>query len=411
MTRARFPFVLAAGFTLATGAPGAEPSPDAQAMHAAAPSPPPDEKELHGLLNLGASLTERLDFDAAAIAFWQVLHTRHAPEDCTRTALLGLARLYRREGSFTKAVAVYERFLKDYPGDERTPDAQLDLGRTLRAMGAHKLALARFYGVINSTLKLPGEGFARYQVLAKTAQFEIAETHYQAGDYAEAHKFFSRLRLLDLAPADRARVSFRAASALHLLGDHEAAVNALRTFLDEWPAGDDAPEARYLLATSLRELHRTAEAFAVTLELLRSEQPHATADPKRWAYWQRRTGNQLANDFFETGDVAHALAIYTSLAALSDEPGWRLPIVYQIGLCRERLGAPDAARDCYHTVIDAITAAPSPDTAELGRMAAWRLGQLDWRAGLQNQVSALFDTTTGQTAAAPDATLAPLPSS
>ena len=36
------------------------------------------------------------------------------------------------------------------------------------------------------------------------------------------------------------------------------------------------------------------EALAVTFELLRTEHAHSEADPQRWSYWQRRTGNQLA---------------------------------------------------------------------------------------------------------------------
>ncbi len=67
------------------------------------------------------------------------------------------------------------------------------------------MAINRFYSVLNSTLKLPPDAFDHYQLLAKTAQFEIAETHFETGNFAEAGKFFGRLRLLDLAPVDRAR--------------------------------------------------------------------------------------------------------------------------------------------------------------------------------------------------------------
>lgn len=384
------------------------------AVPAAAAAPPPAssapaptlaseaaEKEWQGLLNLGASLTERGDYPAAEIAYWQILHARQVPPPLLKGALLGLAHMHRRQGAFTKACAIYERFLKDYPGDEHAPDALLDLGRTLRAMGAYKLALTRFYGVINATLKLPGEGFERYQLLAKTAQFEIAETHFQAGEFADAHKFFARLRLLDLAPVDAARAQFKAAAALASLHDPEGTLALLREYLERWPDGENAAEARYLLATTYRQLNRPQEAFAATLELLQHEQRHATADPKRWLYWQRRTGNQLANDFFESGDIAHALALYTSLAALSDEPAWRLPVVYQIALCRERLGAADEARECYRSIVAASEHTTSPELAELGRVAAWRLEHLEWRGQYQAQVHTLFDTRTGQPAPAP----------
>ena len=355
---------------------------------------PADESA--GLLNLGLSLTDRGDYNAAEIAYRQVLKRPGAALSATTGALLGLARMHRKQGAFTKAAAIYEKFLKEFPGDDRVPDALLDLGRTLRVMGAYRAAIANFYSVINSTLKLPAEGFEHYQLLAKTAQFEIAETHYETGDFAEAGKFFLRLRHLDLAPADRARAHFKAAYALHLAGDYDASVTTLRTYLDQCPEDENVPEARYLLAVNLRKLKRSQDALDATLELLATEKSKMNADQKRWAYWQRRTGNQLANDFFENGDTANAQTIYTSLLPLSPEPAWRLPITYQIALCYERLHATDLAGKTYRSIIDTAGPTPAPELADLVHMAAWRLEHLGWRDDIQHQLTTIFETTTGK---------------
>ena len=362
--------------------------------------------DVQGRLNIGATMAERGDYVAAEIAYRQILDGAHPAEADLKAALFGLAQMHRRQGAFTKAVAIYERYLKDFPGDERTPEVLLNLGRTLRSLGVYKLAISKFYNVINSTLKLPGEGFDRYQVLAKTAQFEIAETHFQAGEFTEANKYYSRLRLLDLAPIDRARAHFKAGYALRLQGDLEGAVTNLRSFVEQWPQDENVPEARYLLAVSLRELKRSPEAFATTLELLRSEQARVATDPKRWAYWQRRTGNQLANEFFETGDTLNARAIYAGLLELSSEPAWRLPISYQIGLCYERLGSVDHARAAYQSVIDGAGAAPPAEFQELATMAKWRIEHLEWRERSHRQISSVFESTTGRSATA---SLSPTP--
>lgn len=356
--------------------------------------------EAKGLLALGASLTERSDYAAAEIAYRRILSSTDFTQAEQMDAEIGLARTYRLQGSLTKAAAIYEKYLKQFPDDSRVPDVLLDLGRTLRAMGAHRPAIARFYSVINSTLKLPAEGFDHYQLLAKTAQFEIAETHFEAGNFAEAGKFFLRLRLLDLAPGDRARAHFKSAYALQLAGDPEGAVTTLRTYLDQWPQDINVPEARYLLATTLRQLNRPEEALAATLELLRDAQ--SGTDARRWVYWQRRTGNQLANDFFQAGDTRHALAIYEGLSALAPDPSWRLPITYQIGLCHERLRALDRARTAYQDIIDTVArspAAPAPGTADeqsrdLAHMAAWRLAHMDWSDQTERQLNTFFTTTT-----------------
>jgi tetratricopeptide (TPR) repeat protein len=353
-------------------------------------------EEAAGYLKLGHSLTERSDYASAEIAFREVLKNPRAPVPAVKSALLGLAHMHRKQGAYTKAVAIYERYLKDYPDDDRVPDALLDLGRTLRAMGAHRTAIARFYSVINSTLKMPADGFEHYQLLAKTAQFEIAETHFATGDFAEAGKFFLRLRQLDLAPTDRARAHFKAAYAQNLNGEIENSITTLRTFLEKCEDDENVPEARHLLAVNLRKMKRSQEALAVTLDLLSTEKSRMRADPKRWIYWQRRTGNQLANDFFESGDTTNALAIYNGLLPLATEPQWRLPITYQTALCYERLGATELADRMYRSIIESAGAKPTPDLADLVRTATWRVEHLGWREKTRSQINTLFETQTGR---------------
>jgi TolA-binding protein len=394
----------------------AEAQPEPAIAAAEAPAVPRSNdlhKEARGLLNLGASLAERGDFPAAEIAYWQILHNRTyaAADQCD--ALLGLARMHRKQGVFTKAAAVYERFLKLYPDDARVPDALLELGRCQRAMGAYKNAINRFYNVINSTLKLPAESYDHYQLLAKTAQFEIAETHFETGNFTEAAKFFDRLRLLDLAPEDRARAHFKSACSLLNAGEADKAAAKFTQFIDQWPQDANVPEARYLLALTLRQLGRTEDALTITLTLLRTQQGNAGADPKTWAYWQRRTGNQLANEFFQSGDTLSAVAIYEGLTHLSDNAAWRLPIVYQMGLCYERLRQADRATKSYQEIVDAVThpAGKDPlpnDLVELAKMAQWRIGQLEWSGHTDSQLTHFFSAATPPPPrAAPPATPAP----
>ncbi len=385
--------LLASGWARASEEPPAAPDPAPARVRA--PAKNSRAEELRGIIAVGSSMTERGDYDGAEIAFRQVLNAKDAPPADLRSALLGLAHMHRKQGALVKAAAIYEKYLQEYPGDDRTPDALLELGRTLRDMGAFKTAINRFYSVINSTLKMPSDGFTHYEQLAKTAQFEIAETHFQAGEFEEASKFFSRLRLLDLAPADRAHAHFMAAYSFYLQGKREDSVTMLQSYLEQWPDDDSVPEARYLLATNLRALKRTQDAFAATLELLRAEKSRVAANPKRWAYWQRRTGNQLANDFFEDGDILDAQEIYSGLQALSDDPTWRMPVTYQLALCYERLGNVDKARASYQRIIDGVGASAAPNLVELSQLATWRLAQLDWHDTVTHKVASLMETQTG----------------
>ena len=358
------------------------------------PPEPTVEDPVGGLIRQGLEKTAEGDLDAAITAFTKVL-SLDATAAQQRATLLGFARALRKKNELTKAAAVYEKILKDYPLDEDAPDIFLELGRTQRALGAYRTAINRFYSVINSTLKLPESGAARYRQLAKTAQFEIAETHFQAGEYQDASRFYSRLRLLDLATADRARAHFKSAYSLFLAEDYLSGVGSLRDYLDQYPEDENVPEARYLLAVSYRRLHRPLEALVEALELLRTEKTRTAKDPKLWIYWQRKTGNQIANEFYEQGDSANALTIYLTLSELSPDPAWRLPIVYQIGLCYERLGEATEAIASYQTILDNVRppkrdASANPEMAELARMAAWRLDQITWQHNTQQRLLLLL---------------------
>jgi TolA-binding protein len=369
--------------------PAPPPQPAPSQTTAAAPTATADtvqaapEEIAKSLLVLAQRNFARGDRDAAETAYVEALNTS-GDATVTMEALLAYADFLRQTGRDTRAAAIYEKFIATYPSAPNTPMVYIFLGRTLRDMGAFNLAQARFYAVLNSTLAVSPENIQRYRDLAQLAKFEIAETYYQQGDFASAGKFFGRIKLLDLPPEDRARASFREAYAFYLDGKLEQAAAALRTYLDAYPQHSSNQEGRYLLCMSLRRLGLNQEALAETLTLLRSA--HATADTERdrWTYWQRRTGNQLANDFYEQGDFTAALTIYQTLSDLRADPAWRWPALYQVGLCYERLRQADRAASVYRDILAESAAAekagtlPNGPTGEVRRMAEWRLGQIDW---------------------------------
>jgi tetratricopeptide (TPR) repeat protein len=261
-------------------------------------------------------------------------------------------------------------------------------------MDANKLALNRFYSVINSTLKLPQKGFEHYESLARTAEYEIAETYYENGDFDLAGRYFSRLQLLDLSANDRARASFMAAHSMILAGDLENGSKALHYFLGTWPEDENVPEARYLLASTLRRLKRPEEALAAVLELLRQQKRLDGSDPQAWVYWQRRTGNLLANDFFQSGDTMSALAIYQRMLNLGTGPEWQLPVLYQVALCQERLFDFEEASASYQKIVAAAASSRLlPEIAELAQMSSWRLSHIEWLQSTDAKLAGIVSVT------------------
>ncbi len=384
---------------------------DAAPEHAPATPGGTTKEELAGLLRIGQRKLEQGDLASAELAFNKILVERASPEQ-DHDALLGLAKMYKKRGDFTKAAAISEKFIKLYPNDVLLPNVYLDLGRILRNMGAYKQAVARFYNVINSTLKLPEDGSDTYRQLARTAQFEIAETYFVSGDYEQAGRFFSRLRLLDLAPEDRARAHFKSAYSLILDKDQERAVVSLKSFLELYPADDNAPEARYLLSFAFYRMGRFQEALAAAVELLKTERAVIEKNPRRWAYWQRKTGNQLANEFYENGSFKSALQIYLSLDELATDPIWKLTVAYQVGLCHERLLQLDQADTVYQSILERAKTSEldtnqTIEANDLVQMTQWRLKHIAWQTQTDKTIVEVFSTAQ-PTAAKPPALLAPL---
>ncbi len=351
---------------------------------AAAAAAPSENEERQSLLRIGDAKLLSGDAASALIAYRQIATTAINDQEEVR-ALLGLARAHRLAGDGVKASATYENLLKNHPDCPELPTVLLELGRTLRDLGSPKLALTRFYSVISSTLKLPEAESERYRRIVRTAQFEIAETHLAMGNYPEAVRFFNRLDLLDLAPADRARARFKAAQSRIFAGDKTGAVTALTVYIGQDPNDPNGPEARYLLAQLLGELGRRDESLRVTLDLLNNVRGR-TDKSGTWQTWQRRTGNQLANQFYQQGDFASALLVYRSLETLDASPAWRVPVLYQLGLCLERLEQPAAAIEAYTQIQKLTGATPPANLTDIVRMAVWRSSQIAWTLSTRNQI-------------------------
>jgi hypothetical protein len=106
-----------------------------------------------------------------------------------------------------------------------------------------------------------------------------------------------------------------------------------------------------MLAAAYKAQNRPMDAYDTVLELLKDAKAKEGADPKKWAFWQKKAGNEFANDFYQRGDFVNAVTIYQSLAAIEDSPEWRWPVVYQMALCFERLRLEPRALDAYKYIV------------------------------------------------------------
>ena len=304
-----------------------------------------------------------------------------AAEPIKRTALLELAAVARDENDLVKAQQIYAQWLERYPKDPSVPRVLFHQGKLYRTIGSDSLALVKFYAVMTSALNLQSDHLEEYRRLVLLAQTEIADTYYSEGNYAEAAEFFKRLLKLDSAELDRAAIQYKLIDTYDLLRAHVEVVAQGPDFIQKYPDDRNLPKVRFLLAKALKQLGRNSESLQQVMILLESKSRSAAQSPADWAYWQQRTGNEIANQLYQEGDYLKALMIYENLSKLDPSVSWQLPVWYQIGLVNERLNQPQQATDYYRRIAEREKELPPGEASGLQTvvdMAKWRVNYIGW---------------------------------
>ncbi len=412
-----------------------------------------------------------------------------------RDILLSLIAMHERNQAWVDTAKSYERFLEEFASDDLYPfeshedapgipdlksglgsvekwlegrkrgaptitETHIRLGKVYRALGAHRMALNKFYDAINATLTLPqNEAFElaerkkgkqiedRMDAESNQAMFEIAETFMDSEDYDNAIKFFDRLwRLEQLQDSDRSIVRFKQGLAHYRRAsenmrkeermnrlppeqredleikfdqtpraDFAKVKETLRGYGTLYPQSPYVPEAHYLLALTYEQLNQDEESVAELIKLLKEsdfnpemvismENSRSMRDrdyikinqlKRIWNFWKKKTGNYLANKFFEDNEYYNAYRIYTALQDVDSSPSWQVPVLYQIGLCEEKLGNYVQATETYTSIEDYVN---SEQEAREGMaknkylnfvfgMAKWRKEQLEDTRAIRQAVN------------------------
>ena len=303
-------------------------------------------------------------------------------EEIKRDALMELALVAQDEGQLTRAIQILGQYLNRFPSQPGIIEALLRQGLLYRELGVSQMAISKLYAAMTSALALRLDQLDHYQNLVLQAQIEIAETYYQEGRWGEATEFLKRLLKLDSPHLDRSQVSFKLVRALNAQGRAPETVGQARSFLEQFPDSPEVPEVRFLLASMLKQQGRNAESLEQVLLLLQAEQVAGSRSPERWAYWQKRAGNEIANQLYREGDYLATLEIYQRLVELDSTAVWQFPVLYQIGLVYERLEQPARAAETYRKLVAREgEVAGEQGTLNLKAvldMARWRLGNLSW---------------------------------
>jgi tetratricopeptide (TPR) repeat protein len=306
-----------------------------------------------------------------------------APEKVQQSALLELAAVAQDENKLSRAQQIYAQFLGKWPNDLRVPEILLRQGMLFHQMGLYDLAITKFYAVMTSALVLKVDQLDYYARLVLQAQTQIAETRYELGKYAEAADLFSRLLKQNNPTINKSQISYKLVRCLIGLGKYGEAVSEGQQFLAQYPNAPELPEVRFHVAQALNKLGRNNESLQQVLLLLQEERAKTREQPALWSYWQQRTGNLIANQFYQEGDYTKALEIYLNLAKLDPSADWQVPVYYQIGMTYERLWQPQKATETYTALLgrekELGTNAP-PDLKTVFDMARWRIHFVQWES-------------------------------
>ena len=319
-------------------------------------------------------------FDEASANDVAVLNSP-APDEMKRTAMLELAIIAQEQNNLSRAIQILAQFLSRWPQDPSAPEVLLRQGLLYRQLGIHSMAIGKFYATMTTALVLKNDHFDFYRKLVLQAQAEIAETLALQNKHKEASEAFARLLKEESPALNRAQVLYKYLLSLVAQGKYAEAVGQAQDYLAHYPNAPEQPEVRFQLASALKKLGRNNEALQEVMRLLMSQQGQAREHPEALAYWQQRTGNEIANQLYQDGDFVRALEIYQSLLLLNPTPAWQCPVLYQVGLAYERLEQPAKAADAYAKILSReseLGTNATPSLRSLLDMARWRQDFLNW---------------------------------
>ena len=321
---------------------------------------------MEGATNNYARSIKAADKHTAESLLVSIVENPDSPTEIKRECMKHLAQIALDGRFYSRAQQIYSQLVSRFPLDPDTPAVLYRQGILYRQIGATELALSKFHAVMSTVISLQEKDLSAYKSLVLLAQTEIADTFFMAGQFGRAADYFRRVLKLADTNLNESLVRLKLVKAVFELQDWKGVVVEGQLSLDKVPQSPYTAEVRFLISEAYKKLGMQNEALQQTMELLNTEQERSNTDPENWAYWQKRTGNKLANELYQQGDYVNALLIYEALDKLPGNDEWHSQALYQIGLMYERLFQPDRASAAYNKVLSLSTNSVPPALATAG---------------------------------------------
>lgn len=171
-------------------------------------------------------------------------------------------------GDSTRADDLLGRFVREYPDDERIPDAILLRGRISFGGARYEEAVSRLQVLLD---RQPGHD------LEAEAEYYIARSKLELEQFAEAREHLERVMGLTRTNRLRYQAGFMLGESLRREGSLSAALEEFESLLDQRAYRDYHPEVMLAMAACLAELGRneaTVSRYETLISLYEADRKH-----------------------------------------------------------------------------------------------------------------------------------------
>lgn len=216
---------------------------------------PNDRRIVKAYFELGNYYYE-LGFYFLALQEYQIVVGKYRGSQEAKEALFKIGRCYDKVKDSESARRAYFQFFCTYPKDPLASDALLSIGDSLTEQGFYNKAIDIYKKIIREYTE--NESSA-----AIDAQFRMAKTYMQMGDYRAAIPLFLKVRWKHFSEQTRLAIEYHIGSCLYLLNEYQDAGNVFVNYLASGQDLEFAENVSFLLGKCLYKQNDYLSAFQI----------------------------------------------------------------------------------------------------------------------------------------------------
>lgn len=215
---------------------------------------PNDRRVVKAYFELGNYYYE-LGFNFLALQEYQIIVGKYRESPQAKESLFKIGRCYDSLKDPESARRAYFQFMYSYPKDPLVGDALLSVGDSLAEQGLYHKALDVYEKIIRE--------FATEDTVTTRAQFNMAKTYVQMGDYRKAIQLFLKTRWKYYSDQMSAEIEYQIGNCLYLLNEYQDAGNVFGNFLMNQKGEEFVENVSYLLGDCFYKQDNYLGAFQI----------------------------------------------------------------------------------------------------------------------------------------------------